>query len=214
MPLSETSSVEDTILTAATAYESYRQRESFHCSFIMAPVVDQKPAISNPMTENIEDASKRQSPGGNDCELTSDEKRKIIRKIDCRLVIMLGAMYCVSLIDRTNLSNAAIAGMTSDLNLNEGFRYVCYLHLDRLLCESHADDYEVHHRSCVLRHLYRLPATRHYPNPIHRSEGVSGRFVHRLGNRHGTLASVTQAYEAQNCSSWQLHPTGLTSWCL
>ena len=168
----------------------------------MTSAVDQKPAICNPMIENIEDASKRQPPGSDDCELTSHEGRKIIRKIDYRLVIMLGSIYCVSLIDRTNLSNAAIAGMTPDLDLNEGFRYVCYLHLGRLLCKTHADDNEVHYRSCVLRYLYRLPATCHHLNPIHRPKGVSGRVVHCLGNRHGTLASVTQAHESMNCSSW------------
>jgi hypothetical protein len=34
---------------------------------------------------------------------TPEEQRKIIRRIDYRLVITLGLMYCVSLMDRTNL---------------------------------------------------------------------------------------------------------------
>lgn len=38
------------------------------------------------------------------------EIRRIVRKIDLRLVPLCGVMYCVSLLDRTNLSNAAIAG--------------------------------------------------------------------------------------------------------
>jgi len=45
------------------------------------------------------------------------EQRRITRKIDFRLVPMCGVMYCVSLLDRTNLSNAAIAGMTKELKL-------------------------------------------------------------------------------------------------
>jgi hypothetical protein len=38
------------------------------------------------------------------------EQRKIIHKIDRRLVVLLGFMYCVSLMDRSNLSNAKVAG--------------------------------------------------------------------------------------------------------
>ncbi|KAF7190383.1 High-affinity nicotinic acid transporter [Pseudocercospora fuligena] len=51
------------------------------------------------------------------------EQRKIIHKVDRRLVYILGLMYCVSLMDRVNLPNAAIAGMNVDLDMNKGFRY-------------------------------------------------------------------------------------------
>jgi hypothetical protein len=34
-------------------------------------------------------------------------------------------MYCVSLVDRTNIGAANIAGMAADLGLNVGYRYVC-----------------------------------------------------------------------------------------
>ena len=37
--------------------------------------------------------------------------------VDSRLIPICGLMYCVSLLDRTNLSNAAIAGMTKELAL-------------------------------------------------------------------------------------------------
>lgn len=39
--------------------------------------------------------------------------RRVLRKIDIRLIPICGIMYCVSLLDRTNLSNAAIAGCLS-----------------------------------------------------------------------------------------------------
>ncbi|KIX98587.1 uncharacterized protein Z520_05888 [Fonsecaea multimorphosa CBS 102226] len=45
------------------------------------------------------------------------EARALKRKIDLRLVVTLGCMYCVSLMDRNNLGNAAITGMSGDLNL-------------------------------------------------------------------------------------------------
>lgn len=55
---------------------------------------------------------------------TAEEQRKIIRRVDRRLVVTVGAMYCVSLMDRTNLSAAAIAGMTKELALYLDNRYV------------------------------------------------------------------------------------------
>jgi hypothetical protein len=45
-----------------------------------------------------------------DEEYTPQEQRKIIHRVDHRLVTMTGLAYCVSLMDRTNLSAAAIAG--------------------------------------------------------------------------------------------------------
>jgi hypothetical protein len=43
---------------------------------------------------------------------TPEEQKKIIRRIDFRLVTTLGFMYCVSLMDRTNLGIAAVGGMS------------------------------------------------------------------------------------------------------
>lgn len=43
-------------------------------------------------------------------QYTAEEIKKVVRKVDLRLVPLCGLMYCVSLLDRTNLSNAAIAG--------------------------------------------------------------------------------------------------------
>ncbi|KAI0486785.1 major facilitator superfamily domain-containing protein [Xylaria cf. heliscus] len=55
-------------------------------------------------------------------EFTEREARKIVHKIDRRLLVTIGFMYCVSLIDRTNISFAAIAGLAEDLVLT-GNRY-------------------------------------------------------------------------------------------
>ncbi|KAK5199740.1 hypothetical protein LTR99_004535 [Exophiala xenobiotica] len=70
-------------------------------------------------------SSKSEDSGHNDIdpEFSPDEQRRIVRRIDKRLIVTCGLMYCVSLMDRTNLSNAAIAGMVVELNLI-GFRYV------------------------------------------------------------------------------------------
>ncbi|GAW26313.1 putative phthalate transporter protein [Rosellinia necatrix] len=56
-------------------------------------------------------------------EYTEREAKKIVHRIDRRLLVTIGFMYCVSLIDRTNISFAAIAGLAQDLVLT-GNRYV------------------------------------------------------------------------------------------
>lgn len=43
-------------------------------------------------------------------EFTLEEQKRIIRRVDLRLVTMTGLAYCISLMDRTNLSMAAVAG--------------------------------------------------------------------------------------------------------
>lgn len=47
-------------------------------------------------------------------ELTPQEQKKIIRRIDLRLVLTLGLLYCTSLMDRINLSSAYIAGSVAE----------------------------------------------------------------------------------------------------
>jgi MFS family permease len=62
-------------------------------------------------------SDKNTSVAVSDFGFSPDEQRKIIRRIDRRLVITVGAMYCVSLMDRTNLGAANIAGMGKELML-------------------------------------------------------------------------------------------------
>ncbi|KAI1264397.1 major facilitator superfamily domain-containing protein [Xylariaceae sp. FL1019] len=50
-------------------------------------------------------------------EYDAKEARRIVSRIDRRLVATVGAMYCVSLMDRTNLAAAVIAGMVTELKL-------------------------------------------------------------------------------------------------
>ncbi|KKK13961.1 hypothetical protein ARAM_000201 [Aspergillus rambellii] len=52
-----------------------------------------------------------------DEEYTYEEQRKIIHRVDRRLILICGAAYCISLMDRTNVSIAAISGMMVDLEL-------------------------------------------------------------------------------------------------
>ncbi|KAL2842521.1 major facilitator superfamily domain-containing protein [Aspergillus pseudoustus] len=54
--------------------------------------------------------------------LSEEDQVRIKRRIDRRLIPIIGLMYCVSLIDRTNVAAASVAGMIEDLAL-VGNRY-------------------------------------------------------------------------------------------
>ncbi|KAI9372760.1 major facilitator superfamily domain-containing protein [Aspergillus egyptiacus] len=86
-----------------------------------SPFPDEK---RSPSVEKIEDANlAARNALDYDEEFSLEEQKKIIRRIDYRLVTITGLAYCVSLMDRTNLSAAAIAGMVVDLQLYIGYRY-------------------------------------------------------------------------------------------
>ncbi|KAK5995996.1 putative transporter-like protein [Cladobotryum mycophilum] len=57
------------------------------------------------------------SPIDDDFGFTPEEQKKIIGRVDRRLILMVGAMYCFSLMDRNNMGAANLAGMSVDLNL-------------------------------------------------------------------------------------------------
>ncbi|TFK73949.1 MFS general substrate transporter [Pluteus cervinus] len=56
-------------------------------------------------------------------EVDSQFEKRTIRLVDVRLLPLLGLLYAVALVDRTNLGVARIAGMGADLGLDLGQRY-------------------------------------------------------------------------------------------
>lgn len=56
-------------------------------------------------------------------QFSLEEQKRIMRRVDIRLVTTVGLLYCFSVIDRSNLPSAAVAGMIKDLDL-VGNRYV------------------------------------------------------------------------------------------
>ncbi|KAM0275091.1 hypothetical protein ACHAQH_007570 [Verticillium albo-atrum] len=48
---------------------------------------------------------------------TFAEEKRILRKMDLRLVVLVGIMYCFSVIGRSALASASVAGMVDDLHL-------------------------------------------------------------------------------------------------
>ncbi|KAI3343772.1 major facilitator superfamily domain-containing protein [Ustulina deusta] len=81
----------------------------------------EKDACAFDQVERIETAQPSRSDEAA-AEYTEREAKNIIRRIDRRLLVTIAFMYCVSLIDRTNVSFAAIAGLAEDLVLT-GNRY-------------------------------------------------------------------------------------------
>lgn len=86
-----------------------------------------------PVIAHVEDTNHLQKTESgidyNSTSLRGDEvhhdaafERRVIRKVDIRLLIILGALYSIALIDRTNLSAARVAGMAKELKLC-GFSY-------------------------------------------------------------------------------------------
>lgn len=81
---------------------------------------EEKKAVYSEQVERVATNSDKGVSSDADSDLTRfspEETKRIIRRIDLRLVPIVGLMYCISLQDRVNLSLAALAGMTSDLKL-------------------------------------------------------------------------------------------------
>ncbi|KAH7234529.1 major facilitator superfamily domain-containing protein [Fusarium solani] len=85
-------------------------------------IMDDKYSISH--HDNI-DMSKeeveRAETGGNQQEDAQFEKR-VLRKVDWRLLPILGCLYTIALVDRSNVAVARISGMDEDLGLDQGSR--------------------------------------------------------------------------------------------
>lgn len=55
--------------------------------------------------------------------LSAAEQKRALKKMDLRLVVLVGIMYCFSVIGRSALASASVAGMAEDLQL-VGNRFV------------------------------------------------------------------------------------------
>lgn len=78
------------------------------------PIEDEKQSLDHLETLKPDDEAGR---------FSTKNAASIKRQIDFRLIPCLGLMYFVSLMDRKNVANAAIAGMRTDLDMLGGYRY-------------------------------------------------------------------------------------------
>jgi hypothetical protein len=70
-------------------------------------------SISSSVPEEIEFED-----GTHDDFIDPEEERRLVRKLDWRLIPWLCLLYLISFLDRTNIGNAVILGLGTDLNMN------------------------------------------------------------------------------------------------
>jgi hypothetical protein len=98
-------------------------------------------------THNMSDLDKTLSPIVDEIPWAPEAERKLVRKIDLCLLPMLWIMNLLSWMDRANLGNANIAGLTSDLRLSSSqfslavITYYCesilhFVHINSYLWEA------------------------------------------------------------------------------
>ncbi len=61
-------------------------------------------------------------------------ERSVVRRLDCVVLPIVGMFYLLSIIDRSNVGNARVAGLEEDLNLSD-WQYKTGTFLD-LVCSS------------------------------------------------------------------------------
>jgi len=74
------------------------------------------------VAEKISNSSASDEIEAQDVELQEREAARVLRKVDMRLVPLLSLLYLVAFIDRSNIGNAKIAGMTDELKMS-GMQY-------------------------------------------------------------------------------------------
>lgn len=74
--------------------------------------IDEKGA-DNVSNDQVEIAVKGVSHQDCISRFSPAEQKRIVRRIDLRLAVTLGCLYCISLLDRTNLGAASVAGYAS-----------------------------------------------------------------------------------------------------
>lgn len=71
-------------------------------------------------------SSSREAEAQQELDWTPEEEKEIVKKADWRVFPMLCIVFGLSLLDRTNISSAYIAGLETDLKLNIDNRYSVY----------------------------------------------------------------------------------------
>lgn len=95
----------------------------------MATFVDpeKSEAVSAQHNEHLKPDESPTPPRRDLIEMDKATEKKLIRRIDIRLLPILGLLYSIALIDRVNISAARISGMEEDLELYIGDRYTIAL---------------------------------------------------------------------------------------
>ncbi|KAL2816879.1 major facilitator superfamily domain-containing protein [Aspergillus granulosus] len=71
---------------------------------------------------HLEEAEQQTAPATSTQDWSDAEERALVRRIDWHVLPVLCVVFALSLLDRTNISSAYIAGMSQDLELTIGVR--------------------------------------------------------------------------------------------
>lgn len=81
------------------------------------------PVSEPPVTMDLKAEAKYDSDLSAESERQGEiNEKRVLRKIDFRLLPLVVALHAISLVDRTNISVARISGMDDDLKLEKGER--------------------------------------------------------------------------------------------
>lgn len=87
-------------------------------------MLHQKPAVAGNATgdsgEHIE-ADEKNAPRAN--HIDPELEKQVVKKLDRNLVPLVTVLFLLSFLDRSNIGNARIAGMSEDLHLDVDGRY-------------------------------------------------------------------------------------------
>jgi hypothetical protein len=104
--------------------------QQYWCLYTTAIIMDEKPtmhrlshASDSPDSKSIHRERKASITSFGHGK--SKAEKKILRKMDLRLIPMLALLYLLSFLDRGNIGNAKIEGLTEDLNMT-GAQYNWY----------------------------------------------------------------------------------------
>lgn len=120
MPEREEEEKEETQKAKEEKHPSLDHEAQKHHNKNVTVILDLEQSTS---TSSSKTSSSSPSNSESSFPFTPQEQKRIIRQIDLRVVLLLGAMYAVSLIDRSQIGLAMISGMGTDLQLTVGARY-------------------------------------------------------------------------------------------
>ena len=87
--------------------------------------IDSESSSEKGHTQIIEDVAAKEACGRGTvvaAAFTSEEEKRVISKLDWHIMPFIFLLYSLSVLDRSNLGNARIAGMEDDINIS-GDRY-------------------------------------------------------------------------------------------
>jgi len=92
-----------------------------------ASLADSNDSPGREMEKTAIDANGKEVASGSDLEMTKEEYRRILRKLDFAIIPYCSLLYLLSFLDRVNIGQAAVAGLKTDLGIAKGNAYAIAL---------------------------------------------------------------------------------------